>query len=203
MNIRVFCSIFLSCVLTCLCSGQARSKAYVGPNALGPYELGKRTLMSTMLDRLKVSPIKQVNPVCFRSTDGTYMWIERMGVDTSEERALVGSLLLSVFPNCIGSPVHDTSEAVGKWQTKEGLGLGCTKQDVLRTYGKPSEDNLIKGDLYRGIIVGDFRNGHYTIKPKPNIGEEVLEYSATDTLLSADFGLHNGVVIWIVISENP
>ncbi|MGA2085621.1 MAG: hypothetical protein ABSG60_08895 [Terracidiphilus sp.] len=159
--------------------------------------------MSTMFDILKVAPTKMTSPICFRSTDGTYMWIERMGVDTSEERALVGRVLLSIFPNCVRNPVIETQEAIGKWKTKEGIGLGSTKQDVLRTYGKPSEDNLIKGDLYRGIIVGDFRNGHYTIKPKPDIGEEVLEYSATDTLLSAGFGLHNGIVIWVVISENP
>jgi hypothetical protein len=158
--------------------------------------------MSAMFDLLKVAPIKMASPICFRSTDGTYMWIERMGMETAEVRNFVGRVFLSIFPNCVRNTVYETPEAVGKWKTKEGLGLGSTKEDVLRTYGKPSEDNLIKGDLYLSIIVGGFQGFVFTIKPKPDIGDEVLEYTEKDSLMTAAFGLRKGIIIWISISDN-
>jgi hypothetical protein len=158
--------------------------------------------MSEMFSLLKVAPIKMADPICIRSTDGTYMWVERMGMETAEERRFVGSIFLSIFANCVRSPVHVSPESIAKWKTKEGIGLGRTKQDVLKTYGKPSEDNLIKGDLYRGVIVGDYQNDHFTIKPKPDIGDEVFEYTEKDSLLTAEFGFRKGIIIWISISEN-
>jgi len=201
MNSRFLGSFFLICTLPCL--GQARSKAYAGPSALGPYELERGYTMTALFDRLKLSPVKQLSPICFRSTDGTYMWAERMGVDVPEERKLVGRVFLSTFPNCVRNRIYDTPEAVGKWKTKEGIGLGNTKQDILRTYGKPSEDNMIKGNLYLDLIVGGFQGGNFTFRPRPDIGEEVWEYSEADTLRSAAFGLRSGIVIWVSISENP
>ncbi len=200
MKIRFFGSLFLICALSCF--GQMSPKHYAGPHILGPYDLDKEMPMSAMFDLLKVAPVKMANPICFRSTDGAYMSIERMGMETAEVRKFVGGVLLSIFPNCVRNPVYETPEAIAKWKTKEGIGLGNKKQDVLRTYGKPSEDNLIKGDLYRGVIVGDFRNDHYTIKPKPDIGDEVLEYTEKDSLLTAEFGLRKGIIIWISISDN-
>jgi hypothetical protein len=130
------------------------------------------------------------------------MWIERMGMETAEERRFVGSIFLSVFANCVRSSVHVTPESIAKWKTKEGIGLGNTKQDVFRIYGKPSEDNVIKGNSYQSIIVGGFQSGIYTVKPKPDIGDEVFEYTETDSLMTAEFGFRKGIIIWISISEN-
>ena len=200
MKIRFLGLLFLICVLSCF--GQTSPKHYAGPRILGPYDLDTEMPMSAMFDLLKVAPIKMASPICFRSTDGTYMYIERMGMETAEERKYVGGVLLSNFPNCVRNPVHETSVAVGKWKTKEGLGLGSTKKDVLRTYGKPSEDNLIKGDLYLSIIVGGFQGFVFTIKPKPDIGDEVFEYTEKDSLLTTDFGLRKGIIIWISISKD-
>jgi hypothetical protein len=155
-----------------------------------------------MFDLLKVAPIKMADPICIRSTDGTYMYIERMGMETAEERRFIGGIFLSIFANCVRSQVYVSPESIAKWKTKEGIGLGSTKQDVLRIYGKPSEDNEIKGNLYQSIIVGSFQHGIFTIKPKPDIGDEVFEYTEKDSLLTAEFGFRKGIIIWISISKN-
>ena len=155
-----------------------------------------------MLDLLNVSPAESNSPICFHSTDGTYMWIERMGMETAEERRFVGRLLLSIFPNCVRDPVHVTREEVGKWKTREGIGLGSTKRNVITTYGKPSEDNPIKGDSYLSIIVGGFQGSEFTVKPRPDIGDEVLEYTEEGSLLNAEFGIRRGIVVWLAISKN-
>ncbi|MFP5237881.1 MAG: hypothetical protein ACLGSD_18450 [Acidobacteriota bacterium] len=158
--------------------------------------------MSAIFKILKVAPVVAANPVCFRSADGTYMWIERMGMETPEQRKDVGRVFLSTFPNCVRNPVHDTAQPIARWETKEGIRLGSTKRDVLAAYGEPSEDTRIQGDSYQSIIVGGFRNGVFTIRPKPNIGDEVLEYMEKDSLLTAEFGLRKGTIIWMSISEN-
>ena len=200
MNIRFLGSLLLICVLSCF--GQTSPKHYAGPRKLGPFDLDTEMPMSEMFDLLKVAPIKMANPICFRSTDGTYMWIERMGMETAEEREFVGSIFLSIFANCVRNPVHVSPESIAKWKTKEGIGLGSTKQDVLRIYAKPSKHNVIKGDMYQSIIVGGFQGGIYTITPKPDIGYEVFEYTEKDSLMTAEFGFRKGIIIWISISEN-
>jgi len=199
MNLRSLGLFILA--FASLSFGQTQSRHYAGPHLLGPYDLEGHMPVDSMFKLLNVVPTSD-SPICFRSTDGTYMWIERMGMETAEERRFVGGLLLSNFPNCVRNPVHLTREAVGKWKTKEGIGLGSTKQSIITTYGKPSEDKRIKGDSYLDIIVGGFQSSEFTVKPKPDIGDEVLEYTEAGSLLSAEFGMRRGIVVWLEISKN-
>ncbi len=177
----------------------ALSQTYTGPKALGPYQIGTRLTVKMLLGRLG-KPAANVGKrvLCFKLENGDYLWISKM----AEERKLVGSILLSDFPNCIASPVNITSAVIRDWKTKEGIGLGSKKEDVLKTYGKPSSDDKITGNKYRWIVDGDYQNDHYTIKHPPDRGEEVLYYDSPDSLFVAAFGLHNGIVTWIYFSED-
>jgi len=184
---------------TLICRCEARAQAYVGPTQLGPYQIEKDFLVKTLFGVLGDPKIKNNRGVsCFQSGNEAYLWVSEM----AHESKFVGSILLSDFPNCVRGPVQVTSEALRAWKTKEGVGLGSTKKNVLSTYGKPSRDDFVKGVDYRWIVDGDYRDGHYSSKPMPERGEEVLVYIGADTLDTAEFGISNGVVTWILLSEN-
>jgi hypothetical protein len=175
------------------------AQTYAGPKALGPYQIDKGFLNKTLFDILGKPKITSGKGVfCYQSADGVYLWVSEM----AHESKFVGDILLSSFPNCVHSPVQVTSEIIREWKTKERIGLGSAKKDVLSRYGKPSRDDMVKGNDYRWIVDGDYHDGHSSSKPMPERGEEVLVYTGKDTLDTAEFGLRNGMVTWILLSEN-
>lgn len=189
--------VCLSLVL--MCGPSARAQAYAGPHALGSYEIGHKVLIRTLSSSLGKPIAPRSDAVlCYRSADLGHLWIKSAAGAPSR----VGGVLLSDFPNCLDSPVMDTSGSLRQWKTTEGIGLGSTTQSVLAAYGKPSRNDLIKGVAYRWVVYGDYHNGRYSAKSMPERGDEVLVYLGADVLSTAEFGLRNGRVVWIFLSED-
>ena len=122
-----------------------------------------------------------------------------LSVQTGDDVEIHGAFL-SDFPNCIHTtPVVSPSDLHG-WKTPEGIGLGSSKDDVLKAYGKPSKVEAVNsrtccGDFFQTYAKGDKR---------PNIGSEKLLYHGDETheLSRSEFGLREGRVSYILLSDS-
>jgi len=171
----------------------------VRPNTLGQYEVGRGVSIKSLYSGLGVTadPRKGV-PSCFQSAEHGFLWF----ATKADNPKAVGGILLSAFKNCADKPVLSTAKDLQDWRTKEGIGLGNTKDDLLKAYGKPSRVDVVKGNDYRWIVSGDFKNGHYSSRPMPERGKEVIVFLEQDSVYVAEFGIDNGKVVWIFLSEN-
>jgi hypothetical protein len=174
---------------------QVNDQPYTGPNCLGPFCIGRDLALRPVLKRLG-QPATKNEPFCYQSQDGqAFLWL----VSMHDQSGRVGDALLSDFPNCLHRAKRTTTQDLKAWRTKEGIGLGSSKEDVLKAYGKPSWEDKIAGDVYRLVFPGD----RFAGERSPQIGDSRLFYrGAQDDLRVAQFGIRNGRVCWILLLEN-
>jgi hypothetical protein len=168
-------------------------KDYTGPVALGPFSIGKTVLARDLYNLMgQESPFTN-ECFCYRKNDA-YFWFEKNGHSPKE----AGAVTLSSFPNCIDNRVYLTKEKLPEWKTEKGIKLGSSVQEVLKVYGRPSKDEKIVGKDYWYVIHRDYGD----VKDKsPEIGDRVLAYSHPDVVPSAAFGIRDGKVVWISMSN--
>jgi len=109
--------------------------------------------------------------------------------------------------------MHATSANISNWKTSEGIGVGSSEADVLKAYGKPtsmtrvratkSQDAKAKVMTLEAVcrfVIRGFQKGDKT----PKIGDHDLFYRSgnTDDPSAAEFGIHDGKVTWIFLSQN-
>jgi hypothetical protein len=176
---------------------QASAQAYAGPNSLGPFRIDKDVSMNSLFEKLGY-PLKVAGDTfCYRSKDGhAFLILTRMVA--VYDRRVAGNVELSDFRNCLDKPVQLAPDALEKWKTDKGIGLGSSAEDVKKAYGKPSSEESIGTD-YRSIIHGAPAHS----EKKPEVGTTVLGYrGASDDLNAAYFGICDGKVVWISLSKN-
>jgi hypothetical protein len=108
-------------------------------------------------------------------------------------------VLVSDSPNCLHIPKAVTSDDLHAWKTPEGIGIGSSEQDVLKTYGKPSDRKIIDRLTYRFLIRG--------YKPSDGdlpLGDEYLFYNGdtANDLSAAEFGIRKGKVSFVWLSDS-
>jgi hypothetical protein len=174
---------------------QTNDRVYRGPDCLGPFCVGRDLPLRMVLKQLG-QPATKGQPFCYQSQDGqTFLWLTGM----ADGSGRVGDVLVSDFPNCLHRIKHVTAEDVRAWKTKDGIGLGSSREDVLRTYGKPTWEDKIVGDVYRHVFPGD----RFAGARSPQIGDTRLFYrGAQGDLRVAQFGIRKGKVCWIRLLEN-
>lgn len=177
-------------------------QAHNGPRRLGPYSIDQDLLVDDLLSKLDIRVAASSPCVCFTDMGNHgYMWIE----PRAHHPRMVGSILISSFPNCVNQPVHKTRVKVQGWKTGRGIGLGSSARDVLAAYGPPLSTVKVAGTAYRWVISGDYirKKNAYRNVQRPEIGDAVLVYANQEHVEeSAAFGIKNGLVVWISIGNS-
>ncbi len=186
-------TVFLA--LTLLVGGVSGKQGYTGPRCLGPYCVDHDIPLRTLFKQLgpPAPRATQFFPYCYQSQDEKkFLYIDEIG----EEPGAAGAVFLSDFPNCMHTGKRVTTEDLSAWKTPEGVGIGSSEDDVIRTYGKPPSESKIDAQDYRFAV-----RGYRPSDPKPNIGEKSLLYNdlTGDDLRAASFSIRNGKVssIWL------
>jgi hypothetical protein len=175
---------------------------YSGPSSLGFYNLDRDTSLKSLLDHFGAKPAGR-DTYCFADARrGLYLYARPM----DDQSGRVAEVLLSSFPNCKGISINSTTIEPAIWRTPEGIGIGSTKDDVVRAYHKPvyvkklePKNDLgviagIKSAGASGISVGDFS---YLYSCLLNVKE-----GCTDDGRAAQMGFRGGKLIWIRVSNS-
>lgn len=178
---------------------ELENDAFVGPDCLGPSCAYGDVSLSDMLRYFGLPSPKNAVPAleCFQSQDGQAS--VHFATDV-EETSGVADVLLSGFPNCLHTRKMITARHLDAWKTPEGIGLGSSEEDVIKTYGPASTVKKLDAKKpipeVKGLLAG-FRAGDN----EPLIAEKVLVYGPRE-LQAVDFGIHDGKVSYIWLKES-
>ncbi len=119
----------------------------------------------------------------------------------------VGYVVLSSFQNCRNLPVVAFVIDSALWKTPEGIGIGSSKEEVLRAYHQPVSVNKLSKGSDIGVIAGIHTPG----ASKTDVGDTSLLYSClvsakqgcTNDLRAAEMGFSHDKLVWISISNTP
>jgi hypothetical protein len=175
---------------------------YHGPAVLGPLNINNNKLgaidfskLWSLLGQVPAAPPR--TDVCYHDpTEGVYLVVER-GAD---DWRLVRGLTLSRINVCPEQKIYHAS-GFSTWTTEKGIRLGSSATDVVSRYGEPSSvsDRRTDPEFYFSpypldpIPPGFPRDGR-TLNYLPKEG-------APDTS-HAFFGVRNGLVVWMTVSDN-
>lgn len=175
---------------------------YTGPKSLGTYSHDHAITIKAFLAPFgAVASRRDVS--CIADKDhGLFL---HASVDAEHDREHVNVVFISSFPNCRHLPIVPAAIDPAVWMTPEGIGIGSTKQAVVKAYGQPqfSHDGALKPgpDEIAGIRDSD----HIQI----NVGDSSYVFSCMidekqgcDDLRTTQFGFKHGKVIWISISDS-
>lgn len=176
-----------------------RRFGYRGPVCLGPFSLANRAgaieLRGLWLLLGRPTLPRNSDTVCYRDERaGRYLIVER-GAD---DRRLVRGLTLSQINVCPAGGVYKAS-GFATWATGEGLRLGSSAAEVLSKYGKPS--SVWSSRAGRGFTPYPAGRGRDQMAGTENILVYLPRHGAPDTS-HAFFGVRNGVVVWMTVSDN-
>jgi hypothetical protein len=175
---------------------------YSGPRSLGPYSLDHEMPLKSLLAALGTRPSGK-GTYCFADKDhGLYLYVH----PKDDRSGQVANVLLSSFPNCQKLPILPATIDPKVWRTSEGIGIGSTKTEIVRAYGKPVFIRKLdrKNDL--GVIAGVQEAGASQIE----VGDSSYLYSCllnakegcSDDLRVARMGFSEGKLIWIHMSNS-
>lgn len=165
---------------------------YTGPDCLGPF-CAENTIKASnsLLQELEdPRPSSRGSLNCYREPS-------RHAFAQLEQDEGGSGLLLSDFPTCAHASravERVTTANIQDWKTPEGIGLGSSKENVMRVYGKPTrEDKVSNRFIFRG-----YESGQVT----PDAGDVELFYGSEE-LTWARFGIRRGRVcyVWLANSE--
>ena len=123
---------------------------YTGPHSLGFFSLDHDISIKSFLTNFRLKPTGK-DIYCFSdSRNGLYINVRISEHDSGS----IEFLMLSSFPNCKHMHVTETTIDPSIWKTSEGIGIGSTKQEVLKTYHTPIYDHKLEGLMVRSTIVG-------------------------------------------------
>jgi hypothetical protein len=196
---NVCTTLLLSAALSGQTLGHSVYGKYTGPHSLGPYSLERDVSMNSLLTVLGARPSGK-DTYCFSDKDrGLYLYVQPM----EDGSGRVADVLLSSFPNCRHLPILLTTINPTLWKTPEGIGLGSTKEEVLRAYREPVSRQQLKGG--RGVIA----DNHDDDLSNVPVGDSGYLYSCLlsdkqgcDDARVALFGFSKDKLIWIRLSNS-
>ena len=193
--------------LICAATGIANSQhgpygRYTGPNSLGTYSHDRAITVKSFLADFGSVPSRR-DTYCI--ADANHKLFLHASVDSEHDRGHLDVLFLSSFPNCKHLPVVTATIDPTIWKTPEGVGIGSTKQAVLKAYGQPqfSRTEAVKPgpDEIAGMRDSD--------QTQVDLGDSSYVYSCMtdekqgcDDLRTTQFAFRHGKVIWISISDS-
>lgn len=172
--------------------------AYHGPTSLGPLSItrGKGEIKAESLwSLLGLAGPARTGLICYHDRDsGTYLIVEL----AADNRQMVRGLTLSRLNVCPGKKVLP-AKGFSSWTTDEGVHLGSPEGDVFLKYGKPSSIDEMRNDP-----------GFYPYPMREKGSDQlrrgrILNYRAivgTPDTSHAFFGVRDGLVVWMTISDN-
>jgi hypothetical protein len=184
-------------------SGKVRSielqnEAFAGPECIGPSCMHGGSSLCSVLAQLG-SPAQKPLPsglYCYQSqSDEGFLYLV---TGHEHEPPQIEAVSLSDFPYCAHKPETSTRSDLHAWKTPEGIGLGGSEEDVLRTYGKPSK--VAKPGSKTASEYAELIRGYKKGDRLPDMGEKTLLYDARE-LGGAEFGIRDGKVLYIWISN--
>jgi hypothetical protein len=140
---------------------------------------------------------------CFVDKEqGLYLYLQPM--DDGSGR--VADLLLSSFPNCRHFPVLGTTIDPSVRKTPEGIGIGSSKEDVIRAYHKPVFDQKSDKNGGRGLIA----DNHDDDLSHVSVGDSSYLYSCLlspkqgcdNDQRATQIGFSEDKVIWMRLSNS-
>jgi hypothetical protein len=115
----------------------ARAQSFSGPHCLGPYCIGQPVLADRFVSEIE-EPGNKISfwrfLAVYRSKDGSACLDVREAPEAADK---IASITLQATSRC---PGEISKKNLADWKTPEGIGLRSPEQDVLRAYGKPSEE---------------------------------------------------------------
>jgi len=196
-------AVWLICAATGIVSGQHGPYGhYTGPNSLGTYSHDRAITVKSFLAYFGTLP-SQRDTYCV--ADANHRLFLHASVDSEHDRGHLDEVFLSSFPNCKHLPVVAAPIDPAIWKTPEGVGIGSTKQAVLKAYGQPqySRAEAFKPgpDEIEGLRDSD--------EIEIDLGDSSFVYSCMtaekqgcDDLRVTQFGFKHGKVLWILISDS-
>lgn len=175
--------------------------AFVGPDCLGPYCYDDGLSLRSLYRLLRLSSRKMRPPsvMCIQAQDGQAFMHFRTDVESLSESD-IDDVLLSDFPNCLHMHERITTNSLRAWKTPEGIGLGSSEDDVVKTYGTPSAEKKLDAQKpileIKGLIAG-YRKG----ESQPRVADKVIIYGPRE-LQAADFGIRDGKVSYIWLKDS-
>jgi hypothetical protein len=173
---------------------------YHGPAVLGPLNINNNKLgaidfskLWSLLGQVPAAPPR--TDVCYHDpTEGVYLVVER-GAD---DWRLVRGLTLSRINVCPERKIYHAS-GFSTWTTGKGIRLGSSATDVVSGYGKPSSvwDRLTN----RGFCPYPVEGNTSHMESRERILVYLPKEGAPDTS-HAFFGVRNGLVVWMTVSDN-
>jgi hypothetical protein len=175
---------------------------YTGPNSLGIYSHDRPIALKAFLAYFGTVPTRRDTYCIADEGHGLYLHAK---VDSEHDRGHVVDVFLSSFPNCRHLPVVNATIDPDIWKTPEGVGIGSTKQEVLRAYGQPQFRH--KGALTPSA--DEIAGMKASEKIQIDLGDSSYIYSCMidekqgcNDLRATQFEFKNGKVIWISISDS-
>jgi hypothetical protein len=172
----------------------ANAASNEGPTCLGEICLDKKSLGAKHIFKTigKVQPVgKDIVYYCYSVNGGGYF---RTGVLQSD--GIVVSMLLSNSEACASK--GKAKYNLNQFATERGISLGSAEKDVISAYGNPIEI-LDSVTAYKRWLSDD--SGRY-YKPE-EIDQFWLYGPDTDTSLVRGIGIHQGVVVSILLQASP
>lgn len=170
---------------------------YYGPTALGPFSIDNKE-GGIQFGRLSSALGPAVAPpgeyVCYHNAENVQLVVER-GTDNVR---LVRGITLSRISVCPTKKL-DHSDGFSSWATERGVRLGSTAKEVLSKYGKPT--SVWDAHSERGFSPYPREGDHSHMTRQESIFVYLPKDGAADTS-HAFFGIRDGVVVWITVSDN-
>src|SRR3954469_21419783 len=179
------------------------AREYSGPKCLGPYCVNRNASTHSMFNRIGVQRQSAPNLYCYAEENrAAFLYFETI----DSEPHIVGDVFLSPSPNCAHMRVHRTRAELRSWKTGEGIGLGSAEADVLKEYGNPTSNIMITANSEGAkaerdtpesisiLRIRGFRRGDSSL-----VADRRLFYRSEniDDPSAAEFGIHDGIVVWI------
>jgi hypothetical protein len=184
------------------------AQEYSGPKCLGPYCIDRNASIRSMFNRIGAERQSAPNLYCYAEGNrAAFLYFETI----DSEPHIVGDVFLSASPNCVHMPVHRTAAELHSWKTREGISLGSAEAAVLKAYGKPTSNIMITGALQGGQVGADtpdsismLRIRGFQTGDNRLVAERRLFYNSEnmDDPSAAEFGIRDGKVVWIFLSDN-
>jgi hypothetical protein len=169
---------------------------YKGPTRLGTFDVVHPTPIKTLLRDLG-EPVSHKSPLCYRYNETAYLRISAI----HEQLESAGELLISSIPSCTPNAMAKAGRDFRSWKTAEGIGLGSSRAEVLRSYGDPT--SIKKPD--HELFVRFFSDYAPKMESAAVIAQEVLLYNGVlkglpDSWTSARFGIQDDKVVWVMLT---
>ncbi|HLK52214.1 MAG TPA: hypothetical protein VKU42_02095 [Candidatus Angelobacter sp.] len=187
----------ISLALLLLASCTAETPKYAGPNCLGLFCVDRRTSAHKLFKRLG-QPMGKSSPYCYASPqEDTFLYVK---TGDGSDPDLAVEVFISDFPNCLHMPRRVTADDLRAWKTPAGIGLGSLEENILKTYGKPSNKRRV--DLTNARTTSHMISGYRPGDPIPKGADKAIFYTGdvSEDLRIVEFGIRNGKVSWIWLS---